>query len=284
MARVDEGARDEITQGCVPNVIIIIDRKALIHTPHASRLCGDAEFMGSIWQRYDALATDSDAGSASGARVFTPFIATLRHLLTSRPLLPGVSTQIPGVGVPASDSMAYPHSHSWDSFAGIVTTAASAAVSKVIGMTRTDAGLSVKNAAMKVQLQWSVLFPSPHLAPRHPFLLTASTSSTRKTRRPSLKRTYTSSAYNASSRSVTASQGTRSPFTTASQSRSPSPDRRSPCARQARSTVNATRIRARPRWSADSARDGYNRLARTAPRSLLPFHHQPFRLPVWPCP
>jgi len=173
--------------------------------------------MGSIWQRYDALATDSDAGSASGARVFTPFVATLRHLLTSRPLLPGVSTQIPGVGVPASDSMAYSHSHSLDSVAGMVTTAASAAVSKVIGMTRTEAGLSVQNAAMKVQ--WYVLLPSPHLTPRHPFLLTAPTSSTRQTRRPSLKRTYTSSAYNASSRSATASRGKQFPSTTAPQSR-----------------------------------------------------------------
>src|SRR6266581_3219867 len=53
--------------------------------PYTCRLCGDAEFMRSIWQRYDALATDGDTGSASGARVFTHFVATLQRLVTSRP-------------------------------------------------------------------------------------------------------------------------------------------------------------------------------------------------------
>ena len=61
--------------------------------------------MRSIWQRYDALATDGDNGSASGARVFTLFVATLHRLVTSRPSLLGVSAQMQGVGVPASDSI-----------------------------------------------------------------------------------------------------------------------------------------------------------------------------------
>jgi len=85
--------------------------------------------------------------------------------------------------VPASDSVPYSHSHSSDSVTEMVTTAASATVSNVVGMIRTKASLSVQNAAMKVQ--WCDLLPSPHLSPRHPFLLTASTSSTRQTHRPS---------------------------------------------------------------------------------------------------
>jgi len=190
--------------------------------------------MRSIWQRYDDLATDGDAGSTSGARVFTPFVATLQRLVTSRPSLLGVSSQMQAVGVPTSDSIPYSHSHSLDSVAVVVATAASVTVSNVVGMMGTEAGLSMQNAAMKVQ--WYALLPSPYLSPRHPFLLTASTSSTRQTRRPSPKRTFISSAYNVSSRSATASQGMRFPSTTPSQSRSPPPDRRSPCVRQACST------------------------------------------------
>ena len=89
----------------------------------------------------------------SGARVFPLFVATLQRLITSRPLLPGVSTQVEGVGVPASDSMPYSHSHSLGSVAELVATAACAAVSNVVGIIviETEAGLSVKNAAMKVQ-------------------------------------------------------------------------------------------------------------------------------------
>jgi hypothetical protein len=113
--------------------------------------------MRSIWQRYDASETDGDTGSASGARVFTLFISTLQRLVTSRPSLLGVSAQMQGLGVPSSDSLSYSHSHSLDSVAEMVATAASATVSNVVGMIGTEAGLSVQTAAMKVQ--WCV--PSP---------------------------------------------------------------------------------------------------------------------------
>jgi hypothetical protein len=53
----------------------------------------------SIWQRDDALATDGDTSSASSARAFTLLIS----VLTSRPALLGVSAQMYGVGVPASE-------------------------------------------------------------------------------------------------------------------------------------------------------------------------------------
>ena len=43
----------------------------------------DAEFMRSVPQRHNALATDTATGSASSARVFA-------HLITSRPALFGV--------------------------------------------------------------------------------------------------------------------------------------------------------------------------------------------------
>jgi hypothetical protein len=119
------------------------------------RLCSDAEFMRSVWQRYDALATDGDTSSASSTRVFTFVISALKRLVISHPTLFGVSAQMHGVGVPASDSQSHLHSHhSLDSVAEMVTTAVSATVSNVVGMIGTEVGLSMQNAAMKVQ--WCV--------------------------------------------------------------------------------------------------------------------------------
>ncbi len=113
--------------------------------------------MRGVWQRYDALATEGDTSSASCARVFTLLISALKRLVTSRPSLLGVSAQMHGVGVPASDSQSHLHSHhSLDTVAEMVATAASATVSNVVGMMGTEAGLSVQTAAMKVQ--WCV-FP-----------------------------------------------------------------------------------------------------------------------------
>jgi hypothetical protein len=110
--------------------------------------------MRGVWQRYDALATDGDGG-ASGARIFALLISALQRLVTSRPALLGVSAQMHGMGVHASDSLPHIHSHhSLDSVAGMVATAASATVSNVVGMMGTEAGLSVQSATMKVQ--WCV--------------------------------------------------------------------------------------------------------------------------------
>ena len=57
------------------------------------RLCSDAEFMHGVWKRYDALAANGDTGSASSARVFTLLISALKRLVTSRPVLLGVSVR-----------------------------------------------------------------------------------------------------------------------------------------------------------------------------------------------
>jgi hypothetical protein len=114
--------------------------------------------MRGIWQRYDALVTDGESGTAEGAPVFTVFVSALQRLVTSRPALLGVSAQMQGVGVPPSDSLPYSHSHSLDSVAEMVATAASATVSNVVGMIGTEAGLSVQTAAMKVQ--WCVHPPN----------------------------------------------------------------------------------------------------------------------------
>jgi hypothetical protein len=63
--------------------------------------------MRGIWRRYHTLATDGDAGSAFGVWVFTLFVAPLQRHVTS---LLGVSVQVQGVGLPASDSMPYSQS------------------------------------------------------------------------------------------------------------------------------------------------------------------------------
>ena len=65
------------------------------------------------------------------ARLHPPHIRP-KCLVTSRPILLGVSAQMYSVGVPASDSQSHLHSHhSLDSIAEMVVTAASATVSNV---------------------------------------------------------------------------------------------------------------------------------------------------------
>jgi hypothetical protein len=158
---VDEGARDgDHTRVRLPSIPHFWHTGLLVTTRfpiriYTCRLCSDGEFMRSVWQRYDAVATDGDTGNTSSARVFTLLISALKRLVTSRPVLLGVSAQMHGVGVPASDSQSHLHSHhSLDSVAEMVATAASATVSNVVGMIGTEAGLSVQTATMKVQ--WCV--------------------------------------------------------------------------------------------------------------------------------
>ena len=114
--------------------------------------------MRGVWESYDASAGEVEAGGSSSARVFTLLISSLKRLVTSRPALLGVSTQMQGVGVPVND-LPHSSSHSLDSVAGMVATAASATVSNVVGMMGTEAGLSVQGAAMKVQW-WALLHRS----------------------------------------------------------------------------------------------------------------------------
>ena len=115
------------------------------------RLCSDAEYMRSVWMNYDASVGDVDTGGSGSARVFTLLISALKRLVTSRPALLGISTQMQGVGVPMNDTLPHPSSHSLDSVAEMVATAASATMSNVVGMIGAEAGLSVQSAAMKVQ-------------------------------------------------------------------------------------------------------------------------------------
>ena len=147
-----------------------------------------------------------------------------------------------GVGVPASDSMPYPHSHSLDSVAEMVT------VSNVVGMIGTEAGLSVQVAAMKVQ--WYGLLPSPRLSLHHTFLPTDGLAphprSLHIPPRGPMPR-------------LALRQPRRVRYSPLQHPRSPEASRRiaGACARtKPARPVDATRIRARPLGPADSARDG----------------------------
>ena len=150
-ARDGDHARVRLLLPHIWHTGLLVTTRSSVRT-YTCRLCSDAEFIRGVWQRYDALATDGDTGNSSRARVFTLLISALKRLVTSRPAMLGVSAQMHGVGVPASDSQSHLHSpHSLDSVAEMVATAASATVSNVVGMIGTEAGLSVQTAAMKVQ-------------------------------------------------------------------------------------------------------------------------------------
>ncbi|CCL98022.1 uncharacterized protein FIBRA_00015 [Fibroporia radiculosa] len=109
-------------------------------------LCSDAELMRSIWDRYDA--------EEGGSRIFTSLIASLKRLVTEKPSLLGVGTQMFGVGVPASASSTSDLSgYGLDvgGVAGMVANAASATVSGVASIISTEAGLSLHGSSMKLQ-------------------------------------------------------------------------------------------------------------------------------------
>lgn len=110
------------------------------------RLCSDAELMRNIWIRYDAEET--------GSKVFSTLVSALKRLVTEKPPLLGVGSQMYGVGVPAH--LGPDGGHGSDvggvaGMAGMVANAASATVSNVVGMIGSEAGLSVQGSAMKVQ-------------------------------------------------------------------------------------------------------------------------------------
>lgn len=110
--------------------------------------------MRNVWDRYDA--------QNAGSNVFSTLVSALKRLVTEKPALLGVGSQMSGVGVSSSDS----HSHYGMSpsasgsgygldvggMAGMVATAASATVSNVVGMMGSNAGLSLQGSTMK--LQW----------------------------------------------------------------------------------------------------------------------------------
>ncbi|CAK5277941.1 unnamed protein product [Mycena citricolor] len=108
-------------------------------------LCSDAELMRNVWARYDAQI------NGSTSKVFTTLVAALKRLLTEKPALLGVSTQIFGVGVQPDVGANSGYGLDVAGMAGMVATAASATVSNVVGMMGSSGGLSLQGSAMKLQ-------------------------------------------------------------------------------------------------------------------------------------
>ncbi|KAH0826455.1 guanine nucleotide exchange factor in Golgi transport N-terminal-domain-containing protein [Lanmaoa asiatica] len=110
-------------------------------------LCSDTELICNIWDRYDA--------EESGSKVFSPLISSLKRLVTEKPALLGVSSQMMGIGAPSHSEGGSSYGLDVGGVAGMVAsaaaTAASATVSGVVGMTGVGAGLGVQTSAMKLQ-------------------------------------------------------------------------------------------------------------------------------------
>jgi hypothetical protein len=186
------------------------------------RLCSDAEFMRSVWQRYDALATNGDTGSASSARVFLLLISPSSAW----------SPHVPPCSASLRRCTVWVYLRATLNRTLMATTACtasrrwwrrtSATVLNVVGMIGTEAGHGVETAAMKVQWCVSLINVLPTDCQPFPvigFFLLASINSTRQMRRSSQRRTYISLACNASSLSPTASRGIPSPSATPSRSK-----------------------------------------------------------------
>jgi hypothetical protein len=84
-----------------------------------------------------------------GSQVFTPLITSLKRLVTEKPAVLGVGTQMVGVGVSANASDT---NSSYGLDVGGVANMVGATVSGVVGMIGSGAGLSAESSAMK--LQW----------------------------------------------------------------------------------------------------------------------------------
>ena len=97
--------------------------------------------MRNIWHRYDA--------HENGSKVFTSLLAALKRLLSEKPNLLGVCSQMGGVGVIADGQSGGGYGLDVGSVAGRV---ASATVSGVVGMISGGHGLSLQGSSMK--LQW----------------------------------------------------------------------------------------------------------------------------------
>ena len=109
------------------------------------RLCNDAELIRNIWDCYDA--------SRSGSKALTSLITALKRLVTEKPAVLGIGSQMAGIGVQSDSSPASSAAAYGLDMAGRV---ASATVSGVVGMIGSGGGgLSLQGSTMK--LQWSVL-------------------------------------------------------------------------------------------------------------------------------
>ena len=106
-------------------------------------LCSDAELIRNMWDCYDAPKSSSKA--------LASLITALKRLVTEKPAVLGVGSQMGGIGVqPELSSASSAAAYGLD-MAGRV---ASATVSGVVGMIGSGAGgLSLHGSAMK--LQWS---------------------------------------------------------------------------------------------------------------------------------
>ncbi|KAJ3501198.1 hypothetical protein NLJ89_g9448 [Agrocybe chaxingu] len=103
-------------------------------------LCSDAELIRNMWDRYDA--------QDSGSKAVTSLITALRRLVTEKPALLGVSSQMGGVGVQPESGPSGAAAYGLD-MAGRVASATVSAAAGMIGVG--GAGLSVQGSSMKLQ-------------------------------------------------------------------------------------------------------------------------------------
>ncbi|KAK0441196.1 uncharacterized protein EV420DRAFT_1650111 [Desarmillaria tabescens] len=106
-------------------------------------LCSDAELMRNVWDRYDA--------QGAGSKVFTSLVSALNRLVTEKPALLGVGTQMSGVGVHSESGSLSASSSGYSLDMGGMAAIASATVSGVVGMMGASGGLSLQGSAMKLQ-------------------------------------------------------------------------------------------------------------------------------------
>lgn len=103
--------------------------------------------MRNVWERYDSGDT--------GSKVFTDLITALKRLVTEKPSLLGIGSQMGGIGVNQDSGTSGAGSYGLD-----MARVASATVSGVVGMIGSGVGgLSLQGSSMKLQWYGSDLSP-----------------------------------------------------------------------------------------------------------------------------
>ena len=115
--------------------------------------------MRSIWENYDE--------EEGGTKLLGSLVSVLKRLVTEKPALLGISSQMFGLGIssqhPESANAVGSGGYGFDmtAVAGLVASAASATVTNVVGMMGSEHGLDAEGSSMKLQWCLPYLSASP---------------------------------------------------------------------------------------------------------------------------
>lgn len=107
-----------------------------------SSICGDTRLIQGLYEQYDARGSDS-------SKIFLRIVSSLSHLISEKPALLGMNTEMHGLGLPhdAPNGSGY-----FDIGMGMVSAAASAGVNTVSSIMGGNSGGLGASSMMRQRL------------------------------------------------------------------------------------------------------------------------------------